>query len=55
MDRTVGVPLITPFESMVMPFGSAGETVQLTIVPPLEVGVAEVIAESLVSTKVLGL
>ena len=52
----VGVPLITPVEeSMPSPAGRPGETVQLVTVPPVEVGVAVVIAVPLVSVKVDGL
>ena len=52
----VGVPLISPVEvSKDRPAGSDGETAQETTVPPLEVGVAAVIAESLVSVNELGL
>ena len=52
----VGVPLITPVdESIANPAGSVGETDQETTVPPLEVGVAAVIAESLVNVNGLPL
>jgi hypothetical protein len=48
----VGVPEITPVDvSKERPAGSVGETAQETTVPPLEVGVAAVIAESLVSVN----
>tara|TARA_Y100000768_G_C23903193_1_gene646233 strand:+ start:250 stop:429 length:180 start_codon:yes stop_codon:yes gene_type:complete len=48
----VGVPEMTPVEvSRDKPAGSDGETDHETTVPPLEVGVAEVIAESLVSVN----
>ena len=48
----VGVPLITPVdESIAKPPGSVGETVHVTTAPPLDVGVAAVIAESLVSVN----
>ncbi len=41
----VGVPLMTPVEeSMASPAGRLGETVQPVTVPPVEVGVAVVIA-----------
>lgn len=52
----VGVPLISPVEvENVRPAGSDGETYQETTLPPLEVGVVAVIAESLVSVNELGL
>ena len=52
----VGVPLITPVdESITKPEGSEGETAHDTTVPPLEVGVAAVIAESLVNVNGLPL
>jgi hypothetical protein len=52
----LGVPLIWPVdESMLMPFGRGGETVQDVTVPPLEVGVTEVIAVPFVKVKELGL
>ena len=52
----VGVPEIVPVEeSKDRPAGSVGETDQETTVPPPEVGVAAVIAESLVSVNELGL
>ena len=45
----VGVPEMTPVEvSKERPAGSVGDTAQDTTVPPLEVGVAAVIAESFV-------
>ena len=45
----VGVPEMTPVEvSRAKPAGSAGDTAHDTTVPPLDVGVAAVIAESLV-------
>ena len=48
----VGVPEMTPVEvSRDKPAGSDGETDHETTVPPLEVGVAAVIAESLVSVN----
>ena len=51
----VGVPLIAPVEaSKDKPSGSAGETDHEVIVPPLDVGVAVVIAVPLVSVNVLG-
>ena len=44
-ETAVGVPLIAPVEeSKDKPAGSDGETDQEVIVPPLEVGVAVVIA-----------
>ena len=49
-ETAVGVPLIAPVEeSKDRPAGSDGETVQEVIVPPLEVGVAVVIAVPLVN------
>ena len=52
----VGVPLIWPVdESMLMPLGRGGETDQVVTVPPLEVGVTEVIAVPFVKVKELGL
>ena len=53
-EITVGVPLITPDESMLMPFGRAGEIDHDTTGPPLIVGDAADIGESLVSTSELG-
>ena len=48
----VGVPLISPVEvSKARPAGSDGEIDQDMTVPPLEVGVAAVIAESLVKVN----
>ena len=48
----VGVPLISPEEvSRDKPAGSVGDTAQDTTVPPLEVGVTAVIAESFVSVN----
>jgi len=52
----LGVPLIWPVdESMLMPFGRGGETVQDVTVPPLEVRVTEVIAVPFIKMKELGL
>jgi len=52
----VGVPLIWPVdESMLMPLGRGGETDQVVTVPPLEVGVTEVITVPFVKVKELGL
>ena len=52
----VGVPLIWPVdESMLMPLGRGGETDQVVTIPPLEVGVTEVIAVPFVKVKELGL
>ena len=52
----VGVPLMTPVEeSMASPEGRPGEIVQPVTVPPVEVGVAVVIAVPLVSVNVDGL
>ena len=51
---SVGVPLISPVEvSKVSPVGSVGDMAHVTTVPPLDVGVAVVIAVPLV--KVNGL
>ena len=48
----VGVPEMTPVEvSKERPAGSVGDTAHETTVPPLEVGVAEVIAETFVSVN----
>ena len=48
----VGVPEMTPVEvSRDRPAGREGETDQDTTVPPFEVGVAAVIAESFVSVN----
>jgi hypothetical protein len=53
---SVGVPEMAPVEvEKARPIGSAGTTDHDVTVPPLEVGVAVVIAESLVSVKELGL
>ena len=52
----VGVPEISPVdESMTMPAGSVGETVQVTTGPPLEVGVVAVMLLSLVKVNEFGL
>jgi hypothetical protein len=49
-----GVPESSPVdESMTMPAGSVGETVQVTTGPPLEVGVTEVMLLSLVNVNEL--
>ena len=58
MERTVGVPLISPVEvSRVKPVGRAGLTAQEIIVPPVPVmiGDSKAIATLRVSTKLLGL
>ena len=48
----VGVPEMTPVEvSSDKPAGSVGDTAQEMTVPPFEVGVAAVIAESFVSVN----
>ena len=53
---SVGVPEIAPVEvEKARPAGTAGEIAQEITVPPFEVGVAVVIAESLVSVNELGL
>ena len=50
-----GVPLMAPVEeSRDNPAGKDGETDQEVIVPPLEVGVAVVIAVPFVNVNVLG-
>ena len=52
----VGVPEITPVEVLKeSPAGSDGDTDQVTTVPPLAVGAAGAIAESLVKVKGLPL
>ena len=52
----VGVPLMAPFEeSSDSPAGREGETDQEVTVPPLEVGVAVVIAVPLVRLNEFGL
>lgn len=52
----VGVPEIVPVEvSKDRPDGSVGEIDQETTVPPAEVGVTEVIAESFDKVNELGL
>ena len=51
----VGVPLIAPVEvSKERPAGSVAEIDHDVTVPPLEVGVTVVMAESLVKERVLG-
>ena len=53
---TLGVPLISPVDvSKFRPDGRFGEIDQVTTGPPVDDGVTDVIAESLVSTNVLGL
>ncbi len=55
-EVTVGVPLISPDEvEKVRPVGSDGEIDHNVTVPPLDVGVAVTIAESLVNVRKLGL
>ena len=52
----VGVPLMAPVdESKASPAGRDGETDHEVIVPPLEVGVAVVIAVPLVNVNEFGL
>ena len=52
----VGVPESSPVdESMTMPAGSVGETVQVTTGPPLAVGVVAVMLLSLVKVNEFGL
>ena len=54
-DTAVGVPEIAPFEvEKERPEGSDGETDHEVIVPPLDVGVAVVIAVPFVNVNVLG-
>ena len=56
MEVTVGVPEITPVEvEKERPVGSDGEIDQDVTVPPLEVGVAVVMAVSLLSVNGLPL
>jgi hypothetical protein len=57
IDSTdTGVPEIVPFAALIdNPVGSAGEIDQVVTVPPLLDGVTEVISESLVNDKKLGL
>ena len=51
----VGVPLMAPVEEeKERPVGSVPEIDQEVTVPPLEVGVTVVMAESLVKERVLG-
>ena len=51
-----GVPLMAPVEeSRESPVGSEGETDQVVMVPPLEVGVTVVMAVPFVKVKELGL
>jgi len=50
---TLGVPDITPYESMERPFGKAGEISQVKTAPPLLEKVMAVIAESLVKVTLL--
>jgi len=55
-ETAVGVPEIVPVEvSKDKPPGSVGVIDHETTVPPVEVGVAAVIAESLVNVRKLGL
>jgi hypothetical protein len=52
----VGVPEMAPVdESRASPAGSDGETDQVVMVPPLEVGVTVVMAVSLVNVNEFGL
>ena len=55
-DTAVGVPLMVPDdESKEGPDGSVGDIVQEVTVPPLAVGVTEVMALLIVKVKELGL
>ena len=55
-DTAVGVPEIVPVDvSNVRPAGSVGDNAQNVGVPPLKVGVADVIAEPFVSVNGLAL
>ena len=55
-EVTVGVPLISPVEvERVIPVGSDGEIDHDVTVPPLDVGVAVTITESLVNSRLPGL
>ncbi len=55
-DTVVGVPLMAPVEVLrERPDGSDGETDQDVAVPPVEIGVMEVIATPLVKVDELGL
>jgi hypothetical protein len=55
-DTTVGVPDISPVEvSKLRPAGRGSEIDHKVTVPPLDVGVAVLISESLVNDKKLGL
>ena len=52
MERTVGVPLISPVdESITIPVGKDGVIDHVTTGPPLAVGVTEVIGVPFVSMK----
>ena len=56
VERTVGVPLISPFEvSKFNPLGKEGEISQVTTGPPLIVGETEFIGVPFVSVNVSGL
>ena len=55
VDVAVGVPLIAPVEvSKDRPAGNDGETDHETTAPPLDVGVAVVMAESLAKVNEFG-
>ena len=55
-ETTEGVPEMAPVEeSNDRPVGSEGETDQVVMVPPLEVGVTVVMAVPLVNVNVFGL
>ena len=55
VEVTVGVPLMAPVEvSKDRPAGNDGEIDQETTAPPLEVGVAVVMAESFANVKEFG-
>ena len=56
MDTTDGVPLIAPVEeSSESPLGREGDTDQVVMVPPLDVGVTVVMAVPLVRVNEFGL
>ena len=56
VDTTDGVPLIAPVEeSSESPLGREGDTDQVVMVPPLDVGVTVVMAVPLVRVNEFGL
>ena len=55
VDTTDGVPLIAPVEeSSERPLGREGDTDQVVMAPPLDVGVTAVMAESFASVNEFG-